>query len=154
MASMELSSSSSAEIGVPLDLRRVSQVRQATCLVWWVTGDCPISNRGESGIILSWFGIHRTISHSFGDISVILDLWGCSWGLSAVPSSKSRLLTCLTGNLELLCMQFRGFRSPVSLWGSLMFSLKMGREPGVYSRVMAGIAIQNSCLFSDVRTPV
>ena len=28
------------------------------------------------------------------------------------------------------------------------------REPEVYSRVMAGMAIQNSSLFSDVRTPV
>ena len=25
---------------------------------------------------------------------------------------------------------------------------------GAYSRVMTGMAIQNSCLFSDIRTPV
>ena len=31
---------------------------------------------------------------------------------------------------------------------------ELRREPGVYSRVTAGMAIQNSCLFSDVRTPV
>ena len=52
--------------------------------------------------------IHRTISHSFGDISVIPDLDGWSWRLSGVPSSKSRLLTCLIGNTELLCMPFNG----------------------------------------------
>ena len=27
-------------------------------------------------------------------------------------------------------------------------------EPGVYSRVTAGVAIKNLCLFSYVRTPV
>ena len=32
--------------------------------------------------------------------------------------------------------------------------LELRREPGVYSRVTAGMAIQNSCLFSDVKTPV
>ena len=83
-------------------------VRQATCPVLWGMGDCSRSNRGQSGVISSWFGIQRTISHSFGDISVILDLGGCSWGLSGVPSSKSRLLTCLIGNTELLCMQCKG----------------------------------------------
>ena len=30
-------------------------------------------------------------------------LWQCSWGLFGVPSSKSRLLTCLMDNMELLC---------------------------------------------------
>ena len=37
-------------------------------------GDCTRSNTGESGVISNWFGLHWTISHSFGDISVILDL--------------------------------------------------------------------------------
>ena len=32
--------------------------------------------------------------------------------------------------------------------------LELRREPGVYSRGTAGLAIQNSCFFSDVRTPV
>ena len=124
MASTELTSSSCAEIVVPLDLRRVShgisvlpKVRQAACLVWWGKGDLSRSNRGESGIISIWFGIHWTISHSFGDISVIWDLWGCSWGLSGVPSSKSRPLTCLIGNVELLCMQCIGIRPRLSPTG-------------------------------------
>ena len=32
--------------------------------------------------------------------------------------------------------------------------LEVWWEPGVYSRVTAGMAIQNSSLFSEVRTPV
>ena len=35
-----------------------------------------------------------------------------------------------------------------------MVFLMLRWEPGVYSRVTAGMAIQNPCLFSDVRTPV
>ena len=32
----------------------------------------------------------------------------CFWGLSGVQSSKSRLLMCLIGKTQLLCMQCRG----------------------------------------------
>ena len=32
--------------------------------------------------------------------------------------------------------------------------LELRQEPGVYSRVTAGMAIRNSTLFSEVRTPV
>ena len=81
-------------------------------------GDCSRSSTGESGVISSWFGIHWTISHSFGDISVILDLWGCSWGLSGVPWNKSRLLKCLIGNLLLVCTQCRGIESHLSRRGN------------------------------------
>ena len=38
--------------------------------------------------------------------------------------------------------------------GSLMSFLELRQAPGVYSRVMAGMAIWNSGLFSEVRTPV
>ena len=38
--------------------------------------------------------------------------------------------------------------------GSLMIFLELWQEPGVYSRVTVWMAISNSCLFSDVRTPV
>ena len=38
--------------------------------------------------------------------------------------------------------------------GSLMAFLKFQQEPGVHSRVTAGMAIENSYLFSNVRTPV
>ena len=35
-----------------------------------------------------------------------------------------------------------------------MFFLGLRREPGVYSQVKAGMALQNLCLFSDASTPV
>ena len=35
-----------------------------------------------------------------------------------------------------------------------MVFLELQREPGVHSRVTAGVAIKNFCLFIDVRTPV
>ena len=38
--------------------------------------------------------------------------------------------------------------------GSLMAFLKLRWEPGEYSRVTVGMAIQNSFLFSDIWTPV
>ena len=38
--------------------------------------------------------------------------------------------------------------------GSLMSFLELQKAPGVYSRVAAGMTIWNSCLFSEVRTPV
>ena len=36
-------------------------------------------NEGEICFILSWFGVHQSILHSWGDISVLLLLWQCSW---------------------------------------------------------------------------
>ena len=38
--------------------------------------------------------------------------------------------------------------------GSLMVFPELRREPGVYSPVTERMAIQNWCLFTDVRTPV
>ena len=146
---MELFSRSCVEFGVPLDLRRVSQGisevpkrGQATCLVWQGTRDCSRSNTWESGVISRWLGIHRTISHSIGDISVIQDLWGCFWGLSGLPSSKSRLLTYLIGNLELFYMQCRGIGPRLSRRGKSQGFSGVQVEPVVYSRVTAGMAIQ------------
>ena len=37
---------------------------------------------------------------------------------------------------------------------SLMGFLELWQEPGVYSRVAAGMSIRNWSLFSEVRTPV
>ena len=37
---------------------------------------------------------------------------------------------------------------------SLMVFLGLRREPGIYSRVMAGIVLQKLCMFSDISTPV
>ena len=35
-----------------------------------------------------------------------------------------------------------------------MIFLELRQEPGTYSRVMVGMALQKSCMFSDIRTPV
>ena len=106
------------------------------------------------GFILSSFGIHRAISHSCSDINVLLDLSQCSWGLPGVRSSKSRLLTCLMGNIELLCTQCRGIEPhvpargkshgfPVAaiIWG--VFSSFGGDEP---SKLVFVQLRQDSCL--------
>ena len=58
------------------------------------------------------------------------------------------------GNMELLCIKCRGIGPHLVVVGSLMVFLGLQQEPGVHSGVTAGMAIQNSCLFSDVRTPV
>ena len=46
--------------------------------------------------------------------------------------------------------------SGLILWReeSLMGFLKLQQEPGIYSRVTAGMSIRNWSLFSEVRTPV
>ena len=80
---------------------------QATCSVWWGSRDGYGANAREIGLISIWFGAHRSILCSWGDISVLLVLRHCCWGLSRVQSSKSRLLMCLIGKMQLLCMQCR-----------------------------------------------
>ena len=35
-----------------------------------------------------------------------------------------------------------------------MVFLELRREPGIYSHVMAGMALQKSCVFSNIRTPL
>ena len=127
---------------------------QVTCRLWSGTRNVSGANEGESDFISSWFSVHWAISHSYSDISVLLDLWHCSWGLSGVPSSKSRLLTCLIGDTELLWPQFRGIGLHLRRGGSFMVFLELLQELGVYSWVTAGIILQCPCLFSDIRTPV
>ena len=69
-------------------------------------------------------------------------------GLSGVPSRKSRLITwdrsaCNEGESSLISQG----------GGCLIRFLELRQEPGVYSRITAGIAIRNSTLFSEVRNP-
>ena len=79
MGRMELSSSGCAEIGVPLDLRQVSQESlelpkrsQDTCCmmgnVGWLWSQCR-----ELGFISSCFGVHQTILRICLDIRVLLE---------------------------------------------------------------------------------
>ena len=59
---------------------------QATCCIWCGIWDGYGFNEGEMCFILSWFGVHQSILHWWGDISVPLLLWQCSWVFSLVPS--------------------------------------------------------------------
>ena len=80
---------------------------QTTCFIWCGMGYVYGANAGEMHFILNWFGVHQSILHSWGDISVLV-LWQCSWGFSGVPSRKSRFHTCWIGNTKFLCTQCRG----------------------------------------------
>ena len=81
---------------------------QANCCIWCGMRDCYGFNEGKMGFILRWFGVHQSILHSWGDISVLLLLWQCSWEFSSVPSGKSRFLSSLIGNTELFSTKCRG----------------------------------------------
>ena len=100
------------------------KVKQANWLVWCGMGDCSRSNTRESGIISSWCGLQQTISHYFGDISVILDLWGCSWGLSGAPSSKSRMLMYMIGTWN-CCARNVVELGLISCWGGILMVFLM-----------------------------
>ena len=63
-----------------------------------------------------------------------LHLWLGTWNSSAWNAGESGLI--------------------LQWGGSLKSFLELRQEPGVYSRVKAGMTIWNSGLFSDVRTPV
>ena len=66
-------------------------------------------------------------------ISVSLETCEGVLGDSGVPSSKSRLLTCLIGNLDVLCMQCREIGPRLSVRGKSHHFLELWWEPGVYS---------------------
>ena len=85
-------------------------------------------NEGEMCFILSWFGVHQSILHSWGDISVLLLLWQCSWGFSSVPSGKMRFFTSLIGNTEILITKCSG----------IVPHLAARCKSQVFSRVLAG----------------
>ena len=56
------------------------------------------------------------------------------WGLSGVPSRKSRLLTCLIGKTGLLCMQCRGIEAHFPARGmSLTISRAAARTWGIFA---------------------
>ena len=61
---------------------------------------------------------------------------------------------CLIRNTELLCNQCRGIGPHLTSRGSLLCFLKLRQESGVYSQVTVGMAIRNSNLLNNVRTPV
>ena len=61
---------------------------------------------------------------------------------------------CLIGKTELLCMKFRAIGPHLAASGKSHGFSRVGWEPGVYCCGKVGTALQNSCLFSDIRTPV
>ena len=75
---------------------------QATYSIWYGSLVGYGDNVREIGLMSIWFCVHWAILHSWGDISVLLVLWQCGWGLCGVQSSKSRLLKCLIGKTQLL----------------------------------------------------
>ena len=71
----------------------------------WMAVEIMQCKRASSSVDLGY----QAISHSCGDISVLLDLWHYSWGLSGFPLSKSTFHLCFFGIMELLCTQCTGF---------------------------------------------
>ena len=61
---------------------------------------------------------------------------------------------CLIGNSELLCTQCRGIGPHLLAKGKSNGFSQVVAGTGVYSRLTAGMAFQNSTLISEVRTPV
>ena len=127
---------------------------QAPCSMWSGLRDIYRDNARDIGLISICFGVHRAILHSWGDISVLLIVWPCSWGLSGVQSRQSRLLTCLIGKTELLYTQCRGIGPHIVARGKSHGFLELRHEPEVYSPVKTGMYIQNWWLFSEVSTHV
>ena len=61
---------------------------------------------------------------------------------------------CLIGKTGLLCMPCRRIEPHFPARGMSHTISRVAAQPGVYSRVTAGMAIRNSTLFSEVRAPV
>ena len=108
---------------------------QATCCIWCGMRDGYGFSEGEMCFILSWFGVHQSILHSWCDISVLLLLWQYSWVFSSVASGKSRFLTSLIGNMELLSKKCTGIGPHLAARG----------KSHEFSRVAAG----TWCIFSS-----
>ena len=72
-------------------------------------------------------------------------------GASRVQSSKSRILMCLIGKTQLLCMQCMGIGPHLVVRGESHGFSRVAAGTGVYSRVATGMPILNGSLFSEVR---
>ena len=58
---------------------------------------------------------------------------------------------CLIGKTQLFCMQRRGIGPHLAGRGKSHGFFELRPEPGVYSRVTAGMSIRNSSFFIEVR---
>ena len=106
---------------------------QATCCIWCGMRDGYGFNEVEMYLILSWFGLHQSILHSWGDISFLFFLWQSSWGFSSVPSGKSSSLMSLIGNTELLSTNCRVIGPHLAAIGKSHGFLELRQAPGVSS---------------------
>ena len=125
---------------------------QATCSVWCGSRGGYGANAREIGLNSMWFWVHRAILHSWGDISVLFVLWQCCWGLSGFQSSNRSSLRVWLGKRNGSVHSARELGLISQRGESLMGFLELWQEPGVYSRVMAGMSFQNWSFF--LRTPV
>ena len=129
-------------VGCLRESLEVPKGRQATCSVRCGSWGGYGANAREIGLISVWFWLHRAILHSWGDISVLLVLWQCCWGLSGVQSSKSSLLTCLIVKTQFLWTQCRGIGPHLA---------ERGKSHG-FSLVAAGTWAIFSSYVGDVRS--
>ena len=155
---MELSSSSCAEIGVPIDLRRVSQGISGVAQRKTSQLSCMMGNGA-----LVWSQC-RGIGHHFKLIWATLSYFTflrwhhCPsrhvrnfWGTlcSSVKQIKAPYLFYWVHGIALHA--FQGNQASSFSEGEVSLFFSSWRKPGVHSRVTAGVAINNFCFFSDVR---
>ena len=106
------------------------------------------------GFILSLFGVHRAILHSSG-ASVFISFCDSVPGVSLVFHQENRgYLRVLLGIRDCSACN-AGESSLISQRGGCLIRfLDLRQESGIYSRVTAGMAIGNSTVFIEGRTPV
>ena len=150
-----------AEMNIHIDLRRVSQrisvvsSRRSShlyCILWnmaylW-------SQWRGNGFISIWFGVHRAILHS-RCASVFISFCDSVPGDSLVFNQENRgSLRVWLGILDSSACNAQESRLISQREGCLIRFVELRQQSVVYSRVTAGMAIRNSTLFSEVRTPV
>ena len=159
MGCREPSSRCSTETDDPLYLRRLSQgisrgsLSQSNhlfCMMWiagWLWSQCK-GNGPHLNLVLGTFCIPVVTSVFFLSCDHVV---GDSLEFNQANCGSLRVLlgkrNCSGHNA--------GKSGLISRRGeSLMGFLELRQEPGVYSRVTAGMSIRNWSLFSEVRTPV
>ena len=145
---MELSSSFCAEIGVPLDLRRVSQENSGIAYRKSSHLSCMMWKFGWLSSQFSGIGLHVELILVTPSYFTFLQWRQC----------PSRLVTVLGESLELHqtnqsslriwlgtrnCSAHNSGEYSLTSWrgGSLIVLLELWREPGVYSQVTAGMIL-------------
>ena len=128
--------------------------RQTTFSVWCGSRDGYGANAREIALISIWFGVHRTILHSCGDMSFLLVMWKFVGDSLEFSQANCGSLRVWLGKCN--CSGYKAGESSPIWWrgGSLMGFLELRQGPMVYSRGMVGMSIRNWTLFSEVRKHV